>query len=468
MKQRFLLLFVMMIFITTINAQKKNEKKVTGFAITSGEQGGRSWKEVRLVDVVTGEELKTVFNSSDKTETFNARTGKPVVKKAQEPETFTKTISRTVVPSSDKKVVNLDQELSKVSGNATARVNSFVVIRYRSENDGSPFSTSSAAMAYDKKHDRLYYTPMGINQLRYIDLKAKSPKVYYFEDESFGQVKGMWDVTNQITRMVIASDGNGYALSNDANHLLRFTTGKRPEIADLGTLTDDPANGENSVHSNRMYGGDIVADASENLYLVTAYRNVFKISITNKTAKYLGAIKGLPQGFSTNGAMVEGGSKVIVASSQSTAGYYRFDLNTLEAEKISGAASVYNVSDLANSNLAFEKKKDEEVTEEKETEVTVKQSPAEEAMNSKGIAVYPNPVTNGVVKLSFANQPAGKYQVQLLDLSGRMINSSEVNINAKSQVAELRLPELSVKGSYFIKIFNEINKVSATSKIVVQ
>lgn len=468
MKQRFLLLFVMMIFITTINAQKKNEKKVTGYAITSSEKGGRNWKEVRLVDVTTGEVLKTVFSSSGATEPLNAKTGKPVVKKKQEPEIFAKTISRTFTRTPDKKIVNLDQEFSKVSGNGTAWVTSAVVVRYKSENDGTPFSTNSAAMAYDKKHDRLYYTPMGINQLRYIDLKAKSPKVYYFEDENFGQVKGMWDVTNQITRMVIASDGNGYALSNDANHLLRFTTGKRPEIADLGALTDDPANGENSIHSNRMYGGDIVANASENLYLITAYRYVFKISIASKTAKYLGTIKGLPQGFSTNGAMVEEGSKVIVASSQSTAGYYRFDLNTLEAEKIAGGGSVYNVSDLANSNFAFEKKKDEEATEEKEADVTAKQSPVEEAMDSKGIAVYPNPVTNGVVKLSFANQPAGKYQVQLLDLSGRMINSTEVNINAKSQVAELRLPELSVKGSYFIKIFSETNKISATSKIVVQ
>jgi hypothetical protein len=82
-------------------------------------------------------------------------------------------------------------------------------------------------MAYDKKHERLYYTPMGINQLRYIDLKAKTPTVYYFEDEAFGTVSSFGDAPNQITRMVIASDGNGYALTNDANHLIKFTTGKK-------------------------------------------------------------------------------------------------------------------------------------------------------------------------------------------------------------------------------------------------
>src|SRR4030095_12531389 len=80
-----------------------------------------------------------------------------------------------------------------------------------------PFATNSAAAAYDKKHERLYYTPMGINQLRYIDLKSN--KIYYFENESFGTVSGPGDGANQICRMVIASDGNGYALTNDGNHL---------------------------------------------------------------------------------------------------------------------------------------------------------------------------------------------------------------------------------------------------------
>ena len=95
-------------------------------------------------------------------------------------------------------------------------------------------------MAYDKKHERLYYTPMGINQLRYIDLKSN--KIYYFENEPFGTVSGPGDGANQICRMVIASDGNGYALTNDANHLIRFTTGKNPVITDLGALTDDASN----------------------------------------------------------------------------------------------------------------------------------------------------------------------------------------------------------------------------------
>jgi hypothetical protein len=65
----------------------------------------------------------------------------------------------------------------------------------------------------------------------------------------------------------------------------------------------------------------------------------------------------LPRGFSTNGAIVEGGSNIIVSSASSTMGYYRFDLNTLEAEKVSESENVFNASDLANANLVSEKKK---------------------------------------------------------------------------------------------------------------
>jgi hypothetical protein len=327
-------------------------------------------------------------------------------------------------------------------------------------------------MAYDKKHERLYYTPMGINQLRYIDLKSN--KIYYFENEPFGTVNGTGDAANQICRMVIASDGNGYALSNDGNHLIRFTTGKDPVITDLGALTDDATNAAYSVHSRKGYGGDMIADASGNLYLLQANRNVFKIVIDSKVATYMGTIKGLPDGFSTNGAMVEEGSKVIVASSESAIGYFRFDLTTMQAEKVSTTASVFNASDLANERLAFAKKKKDKKNEEEPkqqqqvTEEVTKKSPLQNSIVSNGISVYPNPVTNGLVKVSFADQPAGKYSVDLIDITGKLIQSKEVNINSSMHVEEIRIPRSVSGGSYLLKINGVNNNVSFTNKLVVQ
>jgi hypothetical protein len=485
MKLRILLFMVMTLIITSSQAQKsgKASKPITGYAITAAEKGGRGWKEVRLVDMGTGAEVKNIYDSKKEIEPLNARTGKAIVKKdmansktSTSTYTYTTKVRTTSNALTERKVVNLDEVLDNANGNSQRTHTRVVVVRRpMMVHSDHPFSTNSAAMAYDKKHHRLYYTPMSINQLRYIDLK--SGNVYFFEDEPFGVVKSGGDVANQITRMVIASDGNGYALTNDGNHLIRFTTGKKPTITDLGELADDGANTKFSIHSSSGYGGDMVADAKGNLYLVTANRNVFKISLDTKLATHLGTIKNLPRGFSTNAAMVEGGSKVIVASSESTLGYFRFDLNTLEAEKMSGEGDVFNASDLANGILAFDKKRKdrkdekEEIASEDKAPVipeTARTEQTDLANGKPGISVYPNPVTDGYVRLNFSEQPAGKYQVQLLDISGKLISTKEVNLNGGSQIEEFRFPELSVRGNYLIRVTNEANRVNVTNKIVVQ
>ena len=81
--------------------------------------------------------------------------------------------------------------------------------------------------------------------------------------------------------------------------------------------------------------------------------------------------------------------------------------------------------------------------------------------------MYPNPVNNGLVKLSFNDQPAGKYQVQLLDLAGRLVRLQEVNIQNKVQVIDFPLPDVA-RGSYLVKIASEANNISIVNKLVVQ
>ncbi len=473
MKNSILLLFILSLSLSLFaQKNKKKQDPLTGYAVTSFEKGGRSWKEVRLINMSTGDEIQSVYNSKQEAEALHARTGKPVQKKETNAENAVQriTITESKVAQAPKKIVNLDQELEQARGNQLQSVRTVYIVNQSSQTH-LPFATNSAALAYDKKNNRLYYTPMGINQLRYIDLK--SGKIFFFEDEAFGTVKGLHDAPSQITRMVIASDGNGYALSNDGNHLIRFTTGKNPVISDLGALTDDAANGNNSVHNRGFYGGDMVADASKNLYLITANRRVFKISIDSKTATYLGAISGLPAGFSTNGAMVEEGSKVIVASSENTTGYYRFDLNTLEAEKISTAGAVFNASDLANGNLAFAKtKKKKNVPAQpepaKQEDVSITGMTEEKIERPGRINIFPNPVVAGEsLRLSFADQPEGKYQVQLLDLSGRVIRTQEFKINSKSQLGEFAVPQIA-KGSYLLRVTNTSKNISVSSTIMVQ
>src|SRR3954470_2648497 len=79
MKQKILLLFVMAPFFSAVYGQK--EKKVTAYAITAVEKGQSNSTEVRLIDIKTGEEVKSIYRNSTIVEALNARTGKPVVKK---------------------------------------------------------------------------------------------------------------------------------------------------------------------------------------------------------------------------------------------------------------------------------------------------------------------------------------------------------------------------------------------------
>jgi hypothetical protein len=396
-----------------------------------------------------------VYKKSDQIEILNARTNKPIVKKAP-----------VDLQSTAKKDNNNLEVIRTDNGNRIT----YVRREYSTQvNTDEPFSTKSAACAYDKKHERLYYTPMGINQLRYIDLKSKSPRIYYFEEEAFGVVKGSHNVEKQITRMVIASDGNGYALTNDAQHLIRFTTGKKPTITDLGPITDDGINAV-SIQDRLNYGGDMIADTKKNLYFISANRKVYKINIENKVAVYQGSIKGLPKGFTTNGAVVENGNKVIVSSSNSTEGYYRFSLKTLQAEKVSTNGAVFNASDLANANLASDK---EEKKEEKEPEI-IAAAPAKEDLAVKPevdqkvkISVFPNPVTNGIVKLLFEDQPTGRYQVQFMDIAGKVFNTQAVSVESKWQVNEFRLSELNAKGNYLVRVVDADNKVIFVNKLIV-
>ncbi len=473
MKQKFLLLSAVCFCAGVAEAQIK------AYAITGSQKGSSNWSEVRLVDASTGDELKTIYQNSQEIEKLNARTGKPIAKNE-----MASVGSKNTAPKAE-------QDITVITQNGNTRT---IFVRKaaghsRHIQTDAPFATSSAALAYDKKHDRLYYTPMGINELRYIDMKSKTTKVYYFEGEAFGALKSRGDVPNQITRMVIGADGKGYALTNNADHLIQFETDKKPEVKDLGALIDDPANGNYSVHSGNNYGGDMIADAQGNLWLITAGRRVYKIDMKTLVATFKGSIKGLPAGFSTNGAIVEknGEASVIVCSSTSTQGYFRFDLNTLQSEKVTTTEKVYNASDLANGNLAFSKKKKkddpkEEIEtpkepQEEEAAPTKPTTPATE-FQKKGtdkvaqiegtISVYPNPVTTGVTKIAFKDHPAGRYQVQVIDISGKLLSTHAININNKLQVEQITLPSYIAKGSYMVKVINQENKVVSANPIIVQ
>lgn len=332
-------------------------------------------------------------------------------------------------------------------------------------NYAQPTATMVAAAAYDKNHDKLFFTPMRIGELRWLDLNAKGDqkKFYSLRSPLFAASETTRDEAKNFTRMVIGADGNGYALTNDASHLIRFSTGKKVVITDLGGLIDDESNKNISVHNQcSSWGGDMIADAYNKLYIISANHYVFSVDVDTRVAKYIGYINGLPANYSTNGAAVDKDGAIVVSSANAFAGYYKFTLSDFNAKKIEGSDLVYNASDLANGNLLFQKEADAKKNFGSADFKAVVPVITNEAH------IYPNPVTNSEFKISFDGQQAGRYNVIITDLSGKALMTRTVNIASKSQVETIQLNRGFAKGVFMVKVTDATNKFIFTERIVVQ
>jgi hypothetical protein len=403
----------MLIVTVQVSAQ---QRQTTAFAITSSEKGNFNWTDVKQIDLTTGTVTRSIFDAKQTNFTvYNARTGA-----ALKPITQNNGVA--------------------VTTNATM-----------------PVASLAAACAYDQRHNRLYYAPLFMNQLRYIDLDEKTPKIYYFDNEPFIQVADAANEANHVTRMVIGADGDGYALSNDANHLIRFTTGKKPVITDLGALIDDETNGDKSVHSKLIaWGGDMIADAAGNLYMISAYRNVYKVNLQSRVALWIAEIKGMPATFTTNGAVVDNEGNLIVSSANTAEGYYKVDMHSWNATRINIEGTVFNASDLANGNLAF--------PNDKETVPLINRA----ILRNEKIALYPNPISTNQVYVSFKNNEPGRYIIQLLDLNGKVIAEKIAVVNVGGKVVPMAVESSLAKGPYMIKVLSNSKKPVFADKLIIQ
>jgi len=323
----------------------------------------------------------------------------------------------------------------------------------------APFSTGVAAMAYDKKNNRLYFTPMFIDQLRYVDLKTM--KVFYVTDQPFTKFGSMHnDEGKVITRMVINPDGTGYAVSNDANTFIRFTTGKKLEITQLGSLVDDPSNGGVSIHNRcSSWGGDMIADDEGKLYILSARNSIYKIDVETKAAKLLGYIKGLPQDFTTNGAVVTTEGKVLVSSAVNGNAYFLVDPKDWSATQYESKAGIFRSSDLANSNYLQTKPKN--ITQ---SEIITRK---DNFIVAGKIQIYPNPA-NDQFTLQFGKIPAGNYNIEMTNTIGQIVVQRAVNVQSEDQVETIPIKSSFARGVYLVKVSSSNKESVFSQKLVVQ
>jgi hypothetical protein len=408
--------------ISTI-AQKPSRNQA--LAITSGSIGSFDYSEIKLVDVHSGEVIKSLFQKANNYRAISAKT-------------------KNILPGINERSTSSDSLLF-------------------------PMATMVGGAAYDAKHNRLFYTPLGVNQLRYIDLSAAEPTFTFIDDAGFGTATGPQDRGAQIARMVIDPKGNGYGLSNDGNHLVRFTTNDKIAITDMGALVDDP---KDSTHGYRTacscisYGGDMVADENGDLVLITGNNNIYKIAVNTKTISFVGVIKGLPEGFTSNGAAVDDEGQLIVSCAISTVNakhpYYTVDLKTLKATALEASKNITNTADLATSNFLS--------VGTKEKIQLIAADFSENIIANDKISIFPNPVEGDRFKISFRGVEKGDYKIRLFDMNGRAIAEKDIRIVSNKQDEEVSTSGSNgVKGNYMVNVISrKAQKAVYNQQIIIQ
>ncbi|MBC7588629.1 MAG: hypothetical protein H7178_09745, partial [Chitinophagaceae bacterium] len=274
-------IFLPALLLSTLLVTQATAQSNKAFAITSESKGSYNWSIVREIDLSTGEVIRTLYN-----------------------------------PAENKAIAYETAAGSKLSNNNMQSAATY---------------SGVAAAAFDAKHNRLYFSQMWTNELRYFDLNSNETKVVINDDNNYSTgVRN--DESNIITRMTFAADGNGYALTNDGNQLIRFTTDNKPVITNMGPLLDSKNSNGIGVHNQcTSWGGDMIADVYGNLYLITYRNHIFKINIQTRVAEHVGTIKNLPATFTSNGAAVDANGDVFLSSAVNAENYYRVNLSTLEA-----------------------------------------------------------------------------------------------------------------------------------------
>ncbi|MBX9782249.1 MAG: T9SS type A sorting domain-containing protein [Chitinophagaceae bacterium] len=401
--KRNLLLSVLMLTVTAMQAQRS----LPLYAVTSDENNYQ-WLNLKMIDAGKGVVLKTIFD-------YNHQ-----------------------------QVTVLNAETNTVAAK-------------REEGDG-PTGSMVAAAAYSRAQSKFFFIPMRIAELRWADLSKGTTAYYTFTSTVLSKLN-MNDAANHFTRMCIGADGNGYAVTNDGNHVIQFSTGKQTKLVDLGNLVDAAANKDISIHTQcTSWGGDMVAGADGNLYIITQRSYIFQFLPKNRIATLLGQIKELPATFTTNGAAVDEEGNLIIACSNGNQPYFKVDMNTLAAKAaFTQTPAGMNASDLASQYLLRKPAENNSSYLERAT-----------VAGRQKISMYPNPIVDNRMQLIFDEAEKGEYTIQVMDISGKVLLNKVVNISGPGQLSALELNSTMSKGMYMVKVLNHDLKTVFADKLMVQ
>lgn len=210
--------------------------------------------------------------------------------------------------------------------------------------------TDVEAMAYDGNSNRLYFINNATSpaqDLCFIDVNTSPVSAKKFIGFP---LETNTNTGYNITRMTFAADGYGYALTANAQDLIRFSINPStslPVISRLGPLVNDANNGINDVLAET--GGDIFSDGSGKLYLVPNSGKLYRINTATGLSTYLGAISSMPVAGASSVVTDQTGSICIGGNYQNV---FKVDLSGMNATSlISSTTNVWKSSDYAGCSL---------------------------------------------------------------------------------------------------------------------
>lgn len=283
-----------------------------------------------------------------------------------------------------------------------------------------------AAMTESLKGD-LFYMPMHSPKLAMINAASKTGSMFEIKDSKLNPK----DQSTFFARMTTTPDGYMYALNNIGSELLRISD--NGTIQNLGSVDEIIAFAKASGVETSVFGGDMIADAFGNLYVLSASANVFKINPNNLKTEYLGKIKGLPNGFTVNAAAVQKEGSVLLGTSAANHGFYNMDFSNLEAKFL--VDSSFPVYDLSSTNFLKQKELDNL------------------GLNSN-YSLYPTIVKNSQLNIVSKSSENSVLNISVWDINQKQVYTNSVSVKNVGEF-QVKLDGTLQTGIYVLKAVNQ-------------
>lgn len=299
-----------------------------------------------------------------------------------------------------------------------------------SKNQATPDQV--VGMSYDTKNQNLLFIGMYSPDIYSYNLNSSSLERVYVS----GRANSKCAIAEQFSRMGTLPNGTTYALNNNSTNLVEITAKNGGYTTkELGALKSDL-----DLNKISFWGGDLIADQTGNLYLISAKAYVVKINPNDLTATLVGKVSGLAKNFTTNGAAVTANGNVLLSNAQGK-GFYSLNFDTLEAKKTSDIKRP--IYDLASPY--FIKNTNELVA------------------SNQFVSIYPTKVVERNITVDLIADLKGNGTVSIFDIAGNEVSTSKINLaNNKKDISLNSL----APGNYYIKVLDANGKELINKKFV--